>query len=259
MAHLAAAVSTITQRLIGLLDELLPGQLEAFYLVGSVAQGDYQAGQSDIDFVAVMSPPIELAALATAHTTLHQEFPGTDCDGIYLLPGELSRPPGGQGIAVRAGKVNPNSAEERSPVVWQVLAEDGIALRGRVADDSWVAVDRAATVDYSRANLQGYWRSWLEARRHLTSAEGETLLIDEAVVWGALGVARVHATIVNARVPSKTAAAAHALVVFPEYAEIISEALRLRTDPLGASAYQSPLARRHELIGFMDAVIRSDA
>lgn len=257
MAHLAPAVSAIAQRLIGLLDDVLPGQLEAFYLVGSVAQGDYRDGQSDVDFIAVVAPPIDLDALATVHATLQHEFPGIDCDGIYLRPGDLSRPPDGEGVAVREGKVNPHSAEERTPVVWQILADDGIALRGRVADASWIAADRGAAIDYSRANLQGYWRSWLEARRHLTSVEGETLLADEAVLWGALGVARVHATIVTGRVPSKSAAAAHALVVFPEHAGIISEALRLRTDPLGASAYQSPVVRRHDLIGFMDAVIRS--
>lgn len=258
MAHLAPTVSTIAQRLLALLDAVLPGQLEALYLAGSVAQGDYQEGQSDVDFVAVLAPPMDLDALAAAHAALHHEFPGTDCDGIYLLPGELSRPPNGQGIAVREGQVNPHSSEERTPVVWQVLADDGIALRGRAADESWIVADRMATVDYSRANMQGYWRSWLEASRHLASDMGESLLADDAVVWGALGVARVHATSANGRVPSKSAAAAHALVVFPEHAGIISEALRLRTDPLGASAYQSPLTRRHELIGFMDAVIRAD-
>ena len=76
-------------------------------------------------------------------------------------------------------------------------------------------------------------------------------------MWGVLGVARVHATLATSRVPSKSAAAAHALVAFPDHARIIAEALRLRADPAGPARYRSPLSRRRDLIAFMDAVIRS--
>ena len=257
MTHLAPAVSAITQRLIGLLDEALPGQLEAFYLVGSVAQGDYRDGQSDVDFIAVLAEPMDLVALTSAHVNLAHAFPGLDCDGIYLRPGELSKPPAGEGIAVRAGKLKPQSGEERHPDVWMLLADNGVALRGRAPDASWIAVDRAAAITYSRANLQGYWRSWLETRRRLVATNGMSLLTDDAIVWGALGVARVHATLATGRVPSKSAAAAYALVAFPEHARIIAEALRLRTDPAGSAGYRSPLSRRRDLIAFMDAVLRS--
>lgn len=259
MTHLAPMVEAITQRLLGMLDATFPGQLEAFYLVGSVAQGDYREGQSDVDFVAVLAEPIELGALASAHSRLAQAFPGLDFDGIYLRPGELSRPPGGEGIAVRGGKLNPRSPEERHPAVWLLLADDGIALRGRVPDPTWIAVDRDAAIAYSRANLQGYWHAWLETRRRLVSPEGVTLLSNGAVIWGALGVARLHATIVTGHVPSKTAAAAHALVAFPAHARIIAEALRLRTDPTAPAGYRSRLSRRRDLIAFMEAAIRSGA
>jgi hypothetical protein len=113
---------------MALVDELLLAQLESFYLVGSVAQGDYQEGRSDVDFVAVLASPIELDALALAHTRLSGDFPEMTCDGIYLLPGELSWVPSGKGVAVREGAINPCSAEERTPVVWQVLVDDGIVL-----------------------------------------------------------------------------------------------------------------------------------
>lgn len=258
MTQVAPVVDAITQRLIGLLDEALPGQLEAFYLVGSVAQGDYRDGQSDVDFVAVLAEPVDLAVLAAVHTSLALAFRGLDCDGIYLQPDALSAPPAGRGIAVRAGKVMASSDEERHPVVWMLLADNGIALRGRVPDGSWIAADRGAAIAYSRANLQGYWRHWLETRRRPVSTEGMSLLSDDALTWGALGVARLHATIATGHVSSKTAAAAHALTAFPDHARIIAEALRLRTDPAAPSGYRSPLARRRDLIAFMDTVIRSN-
>jgi len=252
------AVIAMTRHFLTLLDTQLPGQLEAFYLVGSIAHGDYREGQSDVDFVAVLAEPVDLSALATAHAELARAFPGRDCDGIYLRPGELSQPPCGQGIEVRAGKVNSTSVDERHPVVWLILADSGIALRGRVPDASWIASDRAAAIVYSQANLQSYWRRWVEKRRLLISPAGALLLTDFAIAWGCLGIARLHATIVTGSVPSKSGAGEYALTAFPDHARIITEALRLRRAPAAPSPYRSPLTRRRDLILFMDAVLATN-
>lgn len=255
MVVLAGTVAKGAARLLELLDRELPGQVEGLYLVGPIAQGDYQEGWSDLDFVAIVVPPIEPDALSRVHAELRADVPELDCDGIYLFPGELSRSPAGVGLAVREGRVQLDSSEERTPVVWQVLCDDGIALRGRAADASWIAADRAATISHSRVNLRSYWRRWFDARRNLASADGQALLADDAVLWGVLGVARVHATNATGRVPSKIAAAAHALEAFSEHFAIVSEALRLRIDPGSTSHYLAPQVRRQKAIEFMDAVI----
>ena len=255
VAHLSDDVVAVTERLVALLDDYLPGQLEAFYLVGSVGQGDYLQGRSDVDFVAVLIEPVSLPALAQAHADVSAAFPNLDCDGIYLRPGELSAPPSGEGIAVRAGRINPFSAEERHPVVWLLLAEHGIALRGRDAGDSWIATDTAAAARYSGDNLQSYWRPWLEKRRHLDPGGGMSLLDDDEVCWGALGVARLYMTITTGAVPSKSAAGYLALEGFPEHARILREALRIRGEPAALPLYVSLAARQRDLIAFMDSVI----
>lgn len=257
MQYLPERVRVVTERLMEHIDAQLPKQLEGFYLVGSVAQEDYQEGRSDIDFVAVMAGQPEVHALVGIHADLARAFPDLDCDGIYVLADELVAPAGGEGVRAREGKIDPRSTEERHPVTWLLLADEGISLRGRRPDASWIAADRASAQHYSRANLSNYWRKWLDACRRYPAAMDRAARADDAVTWGALGVARVHATIASGRVPSKTAAGAYALDTFPHHERIITEALRLRTEPDTPSLYRSRSARRRDLVAFMDAVITS--
>lgn len=254
MIELAPSVAAVTGRLIELLDARLPGRLEAFYLTGSIALGDYREGRSDIDFIAVLAGEHDAAALGAIHAALARQYPQVDCDGIYVSPGELSRPPGGAGMEARGGAVDPCSAAERHAVAWLILADVGIALRGRAPDHRWIAADRAAAIDHSRHNLDAYWRPWLSARRRMHSP---ALLFGDAVTWGCLGVARLHATIATGRVPSKSAAGGHALVAFPGHARILEESLRLRRDPSRNSLYRSRLIRRRDSVAFMNAVLQS--
>lgn len=257
MTELMPSVAVVTDRLIDLLDARLPGQLEAFYLVGSLALGDYRAGSSDIDFVAVLAGSHDAAMLAQIHAGLAREHPGIDCDGIYLRPGELSASPGGSGIEARAGAIDPHSTAERHAVTWLTLADAGIALRGPAPDALWIAADRDAAIRHSRANLEDYWRPWLDRRRRLLSSAGLTLLQSDTVTWGGLGIARLHATIATARAPSKSSAGEYALRAFPGHARIIVESLRLRREPSRPSTYHSPFTRRRDAIAFMDAVLAS--
>jgi len=255
MIELALSVQAVTSRLLGMLDARLPGRLEAFYLVGSIAQGDFREGQSDVDFVAVLAEPHDAAILAAIHADLARDVSGLDCDGIYLRPGELAAPPSGTGICLRAGRLDPLSADERHAVTWLLLADSGIALRGRAPDHRWVAADRNAAIAHSRDNLERYWRPWLHRRRLLLSPAGLSLLREEAVAWGCLGIARLHATIAQGRVPSKSGAGEYALRAFPDHARITTEALRIRIYPVSPTGYGSVLTRRRELIAFMDAVL----
>lgn len=259
MTDMAPSAAAVTYRLLQLLDARLPSQLEAFYLVGSIALDDYREGQSDVDFIAVLSDEPELAALGAIHAELARDHPALHCDGIYLRPGELSAPAAGTGIEVRDGKPRAHSAGERHPVTWLILADAGIALRGRAPGHSWVVAERQAAIRHSRTNLQTYWRHWLEERRRLRSSLGLGLLSDGAVVWGCLGIARLYATIATGRVPSKSGAGQHALKAFPAHGKVIAEALRLRNDPGALGHYSSRAARRRDLIAFMDAVLASAA
>ncbi|WP_224701120.1 DNA polymerase subunit beta [Devosia aquimaris] len=254
MTRLPGAISLVSRRLIAALDLAMPSQLEAFYIVGSVALGDYCDGHSDLDFVAVLSGQVDIAALAQLHAELATRFPSLDCDGIYLHPGDLARPPGGVGPAARGGRVDPASADERHPVAWQLLADSGVALRGPAPTATLVAADRAATMAYSRQNLDTYWRHWL-TRFEQHHAELDTAGVDTAVHWGVLGALRVHRTMTTGRVPSKTAGGIYGQSTFPRHDAIIDEALRLRRAPSSPSSYGEPAARAEAVIDLLRKLI----
>ena len=116
MVDIPSGVQAVTAALIGLIDARLPGQLEAFYLTGSVAQNDYREGLSDIDFVAILGAPPGIAALSAVHADLVLRHRRPDCDGIYLLAGELGRPSSGEGVSVRGGQVRAASVVGATPI-----------------------------------------------------------------------------------------------------------------------------------------------
>lgn len=73
-------VREVVDHYLGTADRVAPGLVEAHYLTGSVALGDYHPGTSDIDFLAVI-PSVDAARLATVHA----ELPASpNFDGIYL-------------------------------------------------------------------------------------------------------------------------------------------------------------------------------
>lgn len=256
MESLPGPVASVCQSLLAALDQALPGQLDAFYVVGSVALGDYRDGQSDLDFMAVLSATTDSAALRAVHADLAKRFARIDCDGIYLRPGDLARPPGGTGPAAREGRVTLESADERHAVSWLLLADAGIALRGPAPDHAWVAADRSAAMQYSRQNLITYWRNWLQRFEH-TQALLDRAQLDEAIHWSVLGALRVHATMTTGRVPSKSGGGRYGLTAFPQHGAIIADALRLRGAPSSPSVYADLQARAADTVALLRAVIGS--
>ncbi|WP_137150978.1 hypothetical protein [Devosia sp. FKR38] len=254
MQSLPDPVASLCQSLMAALDQALPGQLEAFYVTGSVALGDYRIGQSDLDFIAVLSDAADSAALMGVHADLAARFPHIDCDGIYLRPGELAQPPGGTGPAARDGRVTLASGDERHPVSWLLLADSGIALRGPAPDHTRVAADRTAAMAHSRQNLLSYWHNWLLRFEQAQLDQGQ---LDEAIHWSVLGALRVHATMTTGHVPSKSAGGIYGQTAFPAHGAIIAEALRLRGTGAGASTYGDPQARAADTVALLQAVIGS--
>jgi hypothetical protein len=256
MPNLPAPIALLSDSLMAALDHAMPGQLSAFYLVGSVALRDYRDGHSDLDFIAVLSHPPDTQALAKVHADMANRFPDIDCDGIYLDPQALSKPPAGLGAAARDGRLTPQSADERHPVSWLLLADSGIALRGPFPHHNWVAADRSAAMAYSRSNLLTYWQKWLKTFDATRSTLSHDQL-DEAVHWGVLGALRVHATMITGRVPSKSAAGPYGQSAFPRHAPIIAEALRLRQTGSSPSLYAEPGARGADTVELLAAVTGS--
>ncbi|BCJ45424.1 hypothetical protein GCM10010168_79600 [Actinoplanes ianthinogenes] len=227
-------------------DVLAPGLVEGFYLQGSVALGDYRAGVSDVDFVAVTSRPPAPELIRR----IHQELPRRPhLDGVFVGWDDLRRDPAElpPGPAVHEGRVLAASDFERNLVTWHVLAQAAVTLRGPERPE--IYTDWPALAERTRANLDSYWRPWV--RRLRVGPAGFT---GWAVSWTVLGVARLRHTLEAGEVTSKTAAGEFALRAYGNrWERIVGEALRIRCG--GASRYRNPVRRRADLLAFAERVL----
>ncbi len=242
-----------------LVDDKLPGRIRGLYLSGSLALDDYQAGRSDIDFVAVSDTALEgseLERLRRVHTELRRTAPGPKLDGVYLTWSALAAPPAGLSFPYcLRDRFEPNGDFAVNPVTWRLLQRHALPLRGPARPV--VHHDDQMLREWCRENLRSYWGTWVRSA-HGYGVDRLFSLAHELVVWGVLGVARPHATIRTGEMISKTAAGAYALEVFPSrWSAIVREALAGRGGD-DRSSYRNIFARRRDLLAFMEYVT-SDA
>lgn len=250
------AVQRTVERYVSHVDQLLPGVVTGFYVVGSVALGAYRHGRSDVDFVAVLAQdlgPPELRRLRVQHVRsgLHtaaaavrggrSPLTGT-CNGVFIRDDDLAAPvseivpvASHTGVGFTTGK----AGSDVSPVAWKVLAERGITVRG--PEPSSLPLDPQPDLlrSWNLHNLDGYWRPWASALER--SPPGRFRLRPRlSTAWGVLGASRLHHTIATGEVISKEAAGEYALDVFPQsWHELIADALaywRHQPAVLGVSA-----------------------
>jgi nucleotidyltransferase-like protein len=78
MTDLPDVVGATCARYLELIDKALPGQVLGLYLTGSVPQGDFHPGVSDIDGVVVVATPLESAEPVRA---VHEALPEKPAGG----------------------------------------------------------------------------------------------------------------------------------------------------------------------------------
>jgi hypothetical protein len=118
--------------------------------------------------------------------------------------------------------------------------------------------DDEALRRWCRENLQSYWADWVYKARN-RYAQRLYSCLRQAVVWGVLGVTRLHATIKTGEIISKTAAGTYALEAFPaQWSAIVEDALGGR---LGSPAVsrRNVFARRRDALAFIEYVISDGA
>ena len=241
-----------------LVDEKLPGRIGGLYLSGSLALDDYQAGRSDIDFVAVSDTALqgsELEMLRRVHNELRR-LSGPKLDGVYLTWSALAAAPVGLSVPYcLRDRLEPNGDFAVNPVTWRLMHRHALPLRGPAKPV--VRDDDQMLREWCGDSLQDYWGGYVRE----AGGYGMTRLYSlapELAVWGVLGVARPHATIRTGEMFSKTAAGKYALDVFPSrWSAIIREAIAGRCGS-DRSSYRNIFARRRDALAFMEYVI-SDA
>ncbi|HEX6921251.1 MAG TPA: NUDIX domain-containing protein [Actinomycetes bacterium] len=216
------------------IDERAPGLVEGLYLHGSLGFGEYHPGRSDVDFVAVLSgraSAADLAALRAAHATVAAAYPETPhLDGIHVLAEDLRRPPADcpDVPTVHEKRFSPAGRFELNPVTWHGLAEHGLTVRGTPISELGVWTDDGILRDFTRANLDTYWRGKLEE----VTADPAGASAPWASEWCVLGVARLHHLLALAAMTSKSGAGRYARATFdPRWRPLVEDALAVRETP----------------------------
>jgi hypothetical protein len=269
---LPADVRRTVDRYLARADGALPGRIVGCYVVGSTALGAYAPGRSDIDVVVVVDRGLSAAelralrrlqlrtGLATGAAALARgclAMPGT-LNGVFVRADDLTLPvtrivpvASQTGVAFSTGE-----GFDVNPVIWKVLAERGIAVRGPAPDTLGLQPEPDALRAWTLANLRSYWRQWGEATRAVTRQA--RLQPRWATAWGVLGAPRLHCTIATGEVISKEQAGRYAREAFDAaWHPLVDEALAYRRGEPDTGAFRSRAERARMTGDFVVHVVDS--
>ncbi|GGS98302.1 hypothetical protein GCM10010156_65630 [Planobispora rosea] len=263
---------------LSMADRLLPGWIRGFYVVGSVALGAWRAGVSDIDFVAAVDGDLgerDVRRLALLHKAgnvpavwqalvrARPAIPGT-LNGVFVAASDLGEPVTQiRPVASHSGpSLERGRGFEVNPVVWKVLAEKGVTVRGPSPDELGLDPEPDKLREWNLQQLHGHFAAWAGKASSGRPPRKPLLPAHRVALSTVLSPPRLHHTIVTTEVISKEAAAQYALDTFEaRWHPLIRLALARRLGlpaPVGADAYATGPRRLPGLVGeFVRDVIAS--
>jgi hypothetical protein len=237
--NLPPAVAELTTRFLSESDDRLPGRLTGLFLHGSICWGEFFP-DSDVDFVGLwdeLPAGTDLELLEAAHRATRDRGPSPTFDGFHCTAADLAAPPAeivNRRPVFYQGEFEPAGKLDINLVTWHELAERGIEIRGRIPA---VHTDLAELLDFTRDNLDTYWRGIAE---QVEDGNVEALGAHEpSVAWIGLGPARLRHLLVTGKLTSKSGAGRYVRdSLDPRWSLIARESLRIREDPGTASLYE---------------------
>lgn len=220
------------------------GLVTGLYLRGGVGFGEWVEGQSDVDFVATLDhrpTAAEVDRLRAAHEEVAAAYPSVRFDGPHVLAADLAADPRDcpEVPCVMGRLFEEEQTVHDAMVAWHELAWHGVAVAGPALADLGVWTSRDALREFTRANLDSYWRATAESLARMPS-EGAH---EWACAWSVLGVTRLHHLLVTGKMTTKSGAGRWALASYPErFHRVLREALRIREGGLDEYA-DDPAAR----------------
>lgn len=238
------------------LEAVPDGLVTGLYLRGGVGFGEWVPGRSDVDFVATLAHPpgrAEEDALRRAHDVVRTSHPGVPFDGPHVLVDDLRADPRGcpDVPCVLHHLFEEEQQVHDAVVCWHELARHGVTVAGVPHQELGIWTSQEALVDFTRRNLDTYWRHNAEALTAMPQ-EGEA---EDACEWCVLGVARLHHLLVTGEMTTKSGAGRWGLTHYPErFHRVLREALRIRSGG-GAEYLDDDGARGRDTAAFTTYVV----
>ncbi|WP_020667524.1 hypothetical protein [Amycolatopsis nigrescens] len=224
-----AAARTVA-RYLTIADRLLPGKITGCYLVGSAALDAWSPRRSDLDFIAVVDGGLsagELRRLRVLHAAgnaatfgqalkrAEPTIPGT-MNGAFVSAGDLGEPVTRiRPLASHSGwSFKSGAGFDVNPVMWKVLRERGIAMRGPATDRLGLDPEPDLLREWNLGQLRGHWRSWAEKLLSGKPPRKPLVPAHRVAIARVLGPPRLHHTIVTGKVIAKEHAVEYALDTF---------------------------------------------
>jgi hypothetical protein len=230
--------------------------INAVYLVGSIALGEFNVRLSDIDFITVLNQKAastEIEKLRGIHQFIEKNHPRWKMSGSYIQPGELGRPERDiepyphfhDGVLQSAARNGLNS------VTWWELKNHGIAVVGDDPQELSFNIDGNLLIRKMQENLNSYWMSWTKSLSRVI-----LMYLDWGIQWAVPGVLRQFYTFRENSITTKVRAAEYALgCVAPPWHPLIQEAINIRIGKK-KSAYRFRITRTIEAVNFLNYIIR---
>jgi predicted nucleotidyltransferase len=241
---------------ISLVAKQLPNRINSFYLVGSIALGEFNERFSDIDFIAILNQKFtlkEVETLRDIHRVIESNHPRWEMSGSYILSQDLGKlddeiEPHPH---YHDGAFHPNRRSELNSVTWWELKNHGIAILGEAPGNLPFTVDWDLLTTRMKENLNSYWQSW-------TKRPGRVLKLysDWGIQWAVLGVLRQFYTFHEDSITTKVRAGQYALDCLPAgWHKLIQEAIDIRRGKKD-SVYRLRILRMIEAVNFLKYIIR---
>jgi hypothetical protein len=250
-------VRTVCDTYLALVDEAAPGLVQGLYLHGSLGFGEWYAGRSDVDFVAVTARRPDAATarlLEEVHERLGESFPRPPYDGFYVTWEDLALPTSDcpDVPCTLGGQWRDEGRFDVNPVTWHELARHGVTVRGPELEEVDIWTDPQALRAYTHANLESYWAEGAASLRQFPAEAARA----DVVSWFALGIPRLHHLLATDRLTSKDGAGRHAVAAFGErWRPLVAEALAYRATGERAGALPDELLAA-DIIEFADLAVR---
>src|SRR6266496_3203926 len=207
-------IQPIVKDYILLTEKRVLGLINATYIVGSIALGEFNEFFSDIDFISIMNRKatiVEVGHLRKIHQATEDSYQWK-LSGSYIQFGDLGKLSNSvePHPHFHDGLLHPAAHNGLNSITWWELKNHGIPILGAKSRSLQFTVNWDLLIAEMRENLNSYWLNWTRSPRRMI-----LLYSDWGIQWAVLGILRQFYSFRENSITTKVRAGYYALECLP--------------------------------------------